>query len=47
MCLRRNTFTVDKTSHHGLIAFTNVKTQIAQDGFMKKDIHVGLTSHPE
>ena len=39
MGLRRNTFTVDKTSHHGLIAFTNVKTQITQDGFTKKQIH--------
>ena len=47
MGLRRNRFMVDKTSHHGLIAFTNVKTQMAQDGFMKKHIHVGLTSHLE
>ena len=47
MGLRRNRLMVDKTSHHGLIAFTNVKTQMAQDGFMKKHILVGLTSHLE
>ena len=45
MGLRRNTFTVDKTSHHGLIAFTNVKTQITQDGLRRNRFMVDKTSH--